>query len=556
MRKIFLMVCLSILFIPAFSGGRDFYEEQLDRGIRNSEAYSYFLTEQSKENPAKREGILKEALRYSPELPSVYFELSKASFSASTGRMYKAYDYMLGGIEAYKRNFWWTFTLVGSVFLGLTISFIMSIASVIIIRVTGDLPLFTHDVIEQKNRILLLLVVVISAFTGPLLFLGSVLIILGLYLKRVDKIIVYLYLLFLLFFPWILKTTSIIFSIPSLNIIKAVIEVNESRDNKYALSVLKNSEDEVALSSYALALKREGNYDEAIAIYNKLIERNLDPAFYNNLANCYVAKNDLENAIKLYQKSIQMRPLVTAYYNMSQVLRRKLDMLKGEEYFLLAQKMNPDAITGFQAVFGQNPNRLVIDEVMPFSALWKYSIEKATTTSSFGLSIVPPVLMPVLAFFIGGLFYMLNKRIRPRAYRCKKCSTILCNKCVRRVLWGNMCLRCYRSLIKLDELDARERITRLQTVYGYQMRRRNILNLLSFLLPGAAYIYAGYVLKGFFILWPFLFLLLVFVISSIFVVGMPYFPHLWLNWGILFLAVAFYLVSNFIAQRRLAKGWL
>src|SRR4030067_887729 len=490
MRKFFLIVCLSILFIPAFSGGRDFYEEQLDRGIRNSEAYSYFLTEQSKENPAKREEILKEALRYSPELPSVYFELSKATFSASTGRMYKAYDYMLGGIEAYKRNFWWTFTLVGSVFLGLTISFIMSIASVIIIRVTGDLPLFTHDVIEQKNRILLLLVVVISAFTGPLLFLGSVLIILGLYLKTVDKIIVYLYLLFLLFFPWILKTTSIIFSIPSLNIIKAVIEVNESRDNKYALSVLKNSEDEVALSSYALALKREGNYDEAIAIYDKLIE------------------------------------------------------------------INPDAITGFQAIFGQNPNRLVIDEVMPFSALWKYSIEKATTTSSFGLSIVPPVLMPVFAFFIGGLFYMLNKRIRHRAYRCKKCSTILCNKCVRRVLWGNMCLRCYRSLIKLDDLDARERITRLQTVYGYQMRRRNILNLLSFLLPGAAYIYAGYVLKGFFILWPFLFLLLVFVISSIFVVGMPYFPHLWLNWGILFLAVAFYLVSNFIAQRRLAKGWL
>jgi hypothetical protein len=250
-----------------------------------------------------------------------------------------------------------------------------------------------------------------------------------------------------------------------------------------------------------------------------------------------------------------MRPLVTAHYNMSQVLRRKLDMLKGEEYFLLAQKMNPDAITGFQAIFGQNPNRLVIDEVMPFSALWQYSIEKATTTSSFGLSIVPPVLMPVLAFFIGGLFYMLNKRIRPRAYRCKKCSTILCNKCVRRVLWGNMCLRCYRSLIKLDELDARERITRLQTVYGYQMRRRNILNLLSFLLPGAAYIYAGYVLKGFFILWPFLFLLLVFLISSIFVVGMPYFPHLWLNWGIFFLAVAFYLVSNFIVQRRLAKGW-
>jgi tetratricopeptide (TPR) repeat protein len=542
--------------MPAFATGRDFYEEQLDRGIRNSEAYSYFLIEQSKENPAKREEILGEALRYSPELPFAYFELSKATFSASTGRMYKAYNYMLEGIEAYKRNFWWTFTIAGSVFLGLTISFIMSMVILVIIRLTGDLPLFAHDIVEQKNRILLLLVVVISAFTGPLLLLGSVLIILGLYLKKADKIIVYLYLLFLFFSPWILKTSSIIFSVPSSHIVKAVIEVNESRDNMYALSVLKYSEDEVALSSYALALKREGNYDKAIEIYNRLIEINPDPVLYNNLANCYVANNDLENAIRLYQRSIQIRPLVSAYYNMSQVLRRKLDMVKGEEYFLLAQRINPDAITGFQAVFGQNPNRLVIDEVIPFSALWKYSLEQAPTISSFGLSTIPPILMPAVAFFMGGFFVIVNKRIRPRAYRCKKCSTILCHKCVRRVLWGNMCLRCYRSLIKLYELDARERINRLQTVYEYQMRRRRILHVLSFLLPGTAHIYAGYVLKGFLILWPFLFLLLVFVISSIFVVGMPYFPHLWLYWGVLFLMVIVFLVSNFITQRRLSKGWL
>ncbi len=556
MKKFFLLVFLTFILIPAFSAGRDFHEEQLDRGIRNSNAYSYFLMEQSKANPAQREKILREALRYSPDLPSVYFELSKASFSASTGGMYKAYYYIIEGLDAYERNFWWTFTMAGSLFLGLITSFIVSMIIIIIIRLTRDLPLLTHDILEQKNRLLLLLVILIGAFTGPLLLLGGILIIIGLYLKRADRIVIYLYLVFLFFSPWILKTSSIIFSIPSSNIIKAVVEVNESRDNRYALSVLGNSEDEVSLSSYALALKREGNYDKAIEIYNKLIERNPTPEFYNNLANCYVAKNDLENAIELYQKSIQLRPLVTAYYNMSQVLRRKLDMLKGEEYFLLAQRINPGAITGFQAVFGQNPNRLVIDEVMPFSALWKYSLEKATTISSFGLSIVPPILMPVLAFFMGGFFLIGSKRIRPRAYRCKKCSTILCNKCMRRVLWGNMCLRCYRSLIKLYELDARERITRLQTVYEYQMRRRSILHVLSFLLPGAAHIYAGYVLKGFLFLWLFLFLLLVFAISSIFVVGMPYFPHLWLNWSVLFLVVMAFLVANFITQRRLAKGWL
>ena len=556
MKRLSLAVFLSVLFALAFSARGDFYEEQLDRGIRNSDAYSYFLIEKSKEDPAQREEILKEALKFSPDLPAVYFELSKASFSLSTGRIYRANDYIIEGIEAYERNFWWTFTMAGSLLLGFLASFIISISVVILIRLTGDLPLLIHDIIEHRNRMLLLLPVIISAFTGPLLFIGSILIIIGLYLKRIDKIIVYLYLLFLFLSPWIMKASSIAFSAPSSSIMKAITEVNESRGNRYALSILRNSEDEVALSAYALALKREGNYDEAIDTYNKLIARNPDPALYNNLANCYVGKDDLEKAIQLYQKSIQMKPLVSAYYNMSQALRRTLNLVKGEEYFLYAQKLDPDAITGFQAVFSQNPNRLVVDEALPISSLWKHVLKESTKVSEFGLSIVPPIIMSFLAFFMGVLFYILNKRIKPRAYRCKKCGAILCNKCVRRILWGNMCLRCYRSLVKLYELDAKERINRLQTVYEYQMRRRSILRVVSFLLPGSAHIYAGYVLKGFFILWPFLFFLSVFVIGSIFVVGMPYFPHLWLNWGSFFLVAVIYLASNIITELRLAKRWL
>jgi len=554
-KRFSLVVLFSLLFIPVLSTGRDFCEEQLDKGIRNSEAYSYFLIEKSKADSSKAEKTLEEALRCSPDLPAVYFALLKTSFSFSTERMYKAYGYMLKGIEAYERNFWWSFTVAGSLFLSFIISFILSMVIIIMVRLPGDLPLFSHDIMEQKNRILLLLIL-ISALIGPLLLIGGILIILGLYLKKMDRVVVYLYLVFLLISPWVFKASSMVFSIPSSDVLKAVIEVNESRDNGYALSILRNSEDDGALYSYALALKREGRYDEAIHIYNKLIARKPDPVFYNNLANCYVAKNDMERAKQLYEKSMQMRPLVSASYNMSQVLRRTLDLVKGEEYFLYAQKIDPDSVTRFQAIFSQNPNRLVIDEVLPISALWQYSRENATRVSTFGLSTVPPALLSFMALFFGALFYVLNKRIKPRAYRCKKCGTILCKKCERRVLWGNMCLQCFRSLIKLHELDARERIARLQTVYEYQMRRRRNMNVLSFLLPGSAQIYAGDVLKGLLFLWSFLFLLCVFVISSIFVIGMPHFPHLWLNWGTFLLMAIVYFMSNIITRLRLAKRWL
>ncbi|HYA11380.1 MAG TPA: tetratricopeptide repeat protein [Thermodesulfovibrionales bacterium] len=555
MKRFSLVVLFVLLFIPVLSTGGDFYEEQLDKGIRNSEAYSYFLIEESKADSSKAEKTLEEALRCSPDLPAVYFALLKTSLSFSTERMYKAYGYLLKGIEAYERNFWWSFTVVGSLFLSLIISFILSIIIIIMIRLPGDLPRLSHDIMEQNSRILLLLIL-ISALIGPLLLIGGILIILGLYLKKVDRVVVYLYLVFLLISPWVFKASSMVFSIPSSDVVKAVIEVNESRDNRYAISILGNSEDTVALYSYALALKREGYYDEAIQMYNKLIARKPDPVFYNNLANCYVAKNDMERAKQLYEKSIQMRPLVSASYNMSQVLRRTLDLIKGEEYFLYAQKIDPDSVSRFQEIFSQNPNRLVIDEVLPISALWQYSKENATRVSTFGLSTVPPALLSFIALFFGALFYVLNKRIKPRAHRCKKCGAILCKRCERRVLWGNMCLQCFRSLIKLHELDARERIARLQTVYEYQMRRRRNMNVLSFLLPGSAQIYAGDVLKGLLFLWSFLFFLCVFVISSVFVIGMPYFPHLWLNWSAFLLMAIVYFVSNTITRLRLVKRWL
>ena len=555
MKRFSLVVLFVLLFIPVLSTGGDFYEEQLDKGIRNSEAYSYFLIEESKADSSKAEKTLEEALRCSPDLPAVYFALLKSGLSFSTERMYKAYGYLLKGIEAYERNFWWSFTVVGSLFLSLIISFILSIIIIIMIRLPGDLPRLSHDIMEQNSRILLLLIL-ISALIGPLLLIGGILIILGLYLKKMDRVVVYLYLIFLLISPWVFKASSMVFSIPSSDVVKAVIEVNESRDNRYAISILGNSEDTVALYSYALALKREGYYDEAIQMYNKLIARKPDPVFYNNLANCYVAKNDMERAKQLYEKSIQMRPLVSASYNMSQVLRRTLDLIKGEEYFLYAQKIDPDSVSRFQEIFSQNPNRLVIDEVLPISALWQYSKENATRVSTFGLSTVPPAPLSFIALFFGALFYVLNKRIKPRAHRCKKCGAILCKRCERRVLWGNMCLQCFRSLIKLHELDARERIARLQTVYEYQMRRRRNMNVLSFLLPGSAQIYAGDVLKGLLFLWSFLFFLCVFVISSVFVIGMPYFPHLWLNWSAFLLMAIVYFVSNTITRLRLVKRWL
>jgi hypothetical protein len=249
---------------------------------------------------------------------------------------------MLQGISAYQRNFWWSFTMVGSLYMSVIISFIISVIIIIFIRLSSDLRLLSHDIEEVRTKTLLLLVLAF-ALTGPIFLIGGLLFILGLYLKKRDRIV---------------------------------------------------------------------------------------------------------------------------------------------------------------------------------------------------------------------LFYGVDRRIKHWAYRCKRCGTILCNKCEKHILWGRMCMQCYRSLVKLDELDAKERVSRLLTVYEYQKQRRDMIKIISYILPGSAQIYAGDVFYGLLFLWTFLFFLCIPVMNSLFLTETFSFSHLWLNWSSLILLIAVYFLSNIITRRRLDKGWL
>ncbi|MEW6002031.1 MAG: tetratricopeptide repeat protein [Nitrospirota bacterium] len=554
MKGLLSLFLLFMLSTPTLSLAKDLVEEQLDRGIRNSEPYSYSLIRQSRTNNAEAQRLLKEALRYSPDLPAVYFELSKASFSFSSKGFFETVDYMLRGIAAYRQNFWWSFTMIGSLFISLVLSFIVSMIIIIIIRLPHDLPLLSHDIKELRAKALLL-IVLFSAIISPLFLIGSALIIIGLYFKKWDRIVVYLYLLFLLALPWVLNISSMFINALASSDLKAIVQVNESKGNRYALSVLKETDDNVARFSYALALKREGRYDEAINILNKLISDKADARLYNNLANCYAAKNNMERAKEFYKKSIELKPLTAALYNLSQISRETFDFITGEEFFLSAQRQDAEAVSRFMSIFGRNPNRFVIDENLPLTDLWKYAKEKISD-STFGLSVIQPAFIPGIASFLITLFLILNIRIRNRAYKCRKCGAILCNKCEKRIIWGHMCIQCFGSLIKLDELNARERVARLLTVYEHQKKRRSIIKLITFIIPGSGQIYAGNILKGLLFLWLFLFFLFILVMNSILVPETSFFSHLWLNGLSLFLMAVVYFAANILTRGGIAAGWL
>jgi hypothetical protein len=50
----------------------------------------------------------------------------------------------------------------------------------------------------------------------------------------------------------------------------------------------------------------------------------------------------------LLSQSLEIKPLASAYYNLSQLYRESLDFTKGNEYFKLALETNRDAVSDYR----------------------------------------------------------------------------------------------------------------------------------------------------------------------------------------------------------------
>jgi len=556
MKHIILIILLYLTALPVICFGEDIYETRLNRGLRSTEAYSYLLMEKASENRAESVQLYKDAAKMSPDLPPVHFALAKASFSLSPARVFESVEYVIEGIYAYTRNFWYAFTLAGSLFFGIVLSFVVAMVIISATRLPGDIRLFAHDLAEAKYLLILLVLLIVISGISPLLFIAGMLVLLGMYMKKMDRIIVYLFLAFLVFSPLFFRTTALFVHALSSPQLKAIVAVNESKDNTYALTALKNSDDYPSLFSYALALKREGHYDEAVAVYQKLIQKSPAPELYVNLGNCYVGLNNMQEALASYLKALEIKPLASAYYNLSQISRESFDFQKGDEYFRQALAINRGAVTGYRSIYSRNPNRLVIDETLPFSELWNLALMNAGNVSAFGASVLPPFFLSGAALLLAMLNFFLNTAIKERAYRCKRCSTILCPRCEYRITWGSMCQACYSSIVKLDELEVKERVSRLLSIYEHQKRRKDIMKILSFVMPGVPQIYAGKILSGLLFLWPFLFFLILPFTNHLSAGGGILFTHSFFTWAAVFFAGLIYIISNIITRQRIVKGWL
>jgi len=545
---LFILLSSATFVFPHMDGARK------EQGLANNEPFSSSLISRAGNNPDNAIELLEESVAESPDFPPAYFRLSLTNLRKMPQGLFTWSYFFVEGMKSYGRNWWWLLNLSGLLLLAFGASFLIAVSAALLLRLPREFPLLKHDIKESPRHLVLVLVLLFSAVFGPVLFAASALMLFGLYFRKKDRLAIYLVFFLLAFLPLGIKWLNLVYS-ASTPAMRAVVEVNEARDNELAIEALEGRGEFAALFSRALALKREGRCPEAIEALSAALSVRKDPRAYTNLANCNLITGDAENARRNYEASLSARPTAAAYFNLSRLNREEFNFAKGDEMYREAVKLDPVRVSGFIGISESFPKRTLMDERLHMGDFYEFArgMRKEFLTVSFW---APGVLFTAASLLLAVFYYYYLRKGNIKAYRCSRCTRILCPKCEREPQWGQMCKNCYQSLVKLEVLDPKERVSRLLKIHGHQVRRAALIKTLSFAPPGVAYIYGGKVLPGIAFLWSFVFFLLILLLNPFFATGMSGMEHGWLNVIAGAGAVFLYLFSFARTRRRQGQGWL
>lgn len=550
--KISGAVAAIALFMASSTLGAVTRSDVLGKGLRSDypSSYALMLKAQKAGTAKEKRELLKEALTLSPDLPGLYFALARASLPDLSGSM----DYLVRGAKAYGKNFWWSMDLKGLLYVGLMLSLLFTFALTGVLRFFRDLPLIAHDMSENKAKLLLLPVAFLPVALGLTGFIAGLLFLSGFYLRKKNKAVFYLAALIMLLSPFFLRIANTYFSSPSPEI-RAVVAVNEFRDNDFAIRTLQRSAGFLPRFSYATALKREGRIQESIGIFSSLAAQQPGAKVYTNLGNAYVAAGRYDDAKESYNKALKYGRSAITLYNLSQVYRDEFDYSTGDKYYDEALASDKGLVTSFTEIAGKTPNRLVVDETFSKDDLEKFAGENRARminiypASPYSASAAGAALLVLFAF--------LDKAMTSRAYRCSRCGRVACPKCTtRRGVGRNICRECYRLQVAPDAETPQARVARILSSSEQKNRAMAFMRFLSFSPPGIVQIYSGRVFAGFVYLWLFLFAAFTFALNPLFTTGMAFFSHGWLSPLLVAALIALYLLSILTSQRRIQRGWL
>lgn len=263
-------------------------------------------------------------------------------------------------------------------------------------------------------------------------------------------------------------------------------------------------------------LKMAGRYDEAAALYRRLLAENAtDPVGLNNLANIELAQGELPAAIGRYKQGIDSGPpapvAAVLNYNLSTAHLQKVEFEPGQQARAEADRLDKDLIRSYEASWKYDTGTnapvdlgLTTEQVegkfagVPEGPGRKNVFgQRASAASGGAFSAAVNRLLAFLVVF-GACVFVLQRLRGPKMFtsRCQKCGAAYCTRCQLGAATAGICTQCYHLFVVRDGVSAPARTQKLQEVQKEEAARGRTFRLLSLLLPGAGHVFAHRTVAG------------------------------------------------------------
>jgi tetratricopeptide (TPR) repeat protein len=253
--------------------------------------------------------------------------------------------------------------------------------------------------------------------------------------------------------------------------------------------------DPMAAMALAVASRRAGNLAEADAQYQRLLQR--EPTNYagvNNAANVKLELGQLDSAIDLYRRSLDMNDSATVLFNLSQVQGQAFKLDDVGPTLAAAQRLDSARVAELTLLQGSDLTRFTVDFPLPRHMLWG-RILAARSGESFAtefLSVIAPGALGRSAWLSAGAFVSIAilslvaaSRLK-RSHWCGRCGRRMCPRCEPELGEEEDCESCNRLFQHPETTDRAMRAARVNALRFREQRLARVRLIVSILLPGTA----------------------------------------------------------------------
>jgi tetratricopeptide (TPR) repeat protein len=500
---------------------------QLDWGIRNLPIFATLLIREGLE--ASERGSFEEAVELcssakmlAPGLPYGYFALAKVYWSRSKLRIDRVLAEYVRGFFAFTENFELTFIKFTDFFflIGRSILLAFLLYSFILFLkyfpslIEGLARNFKAELFQIIPVVLKIVIILLPFFlqlnlTWAFMYWS---LLCWVSLEKRERIMLCIFLILLIYIPWTMNIYSNFLDHSAnapLNIYKANEEMWNKGIKKDLIRRLEATPRDIRiLFTLGLINKREGNYPEAERYFKRVISEDSSAAeAMTNLANVYLAMGNVDQAIELNSKAIDLKPQKASFhFNRHRAISKKsTTLVKTDPSMERATQLNPQLIQYYLKIETGNMNRFVIDETLSALNLWKGVIYHLMGKWIDPGGVVSVWVRPLtgrwrfvspLLFLCMLVIFSIWARRKGGMRKCSLCGSPSRRVYPRKVEGDLICMGCYRLFVKKEGLNPKIKVKKITQARGYRKKEELISRILSLFSLGGGHVWRNCTIRG------------------------------------------------------------